>query len=510
MAELETREFEVRFNAETTGGFTALAVPYDQAADIGGAYFERFAPGAIDTVENVPIFYGHDYSRLPIGLATAGEDRADGYAFTAEFTQGIQFADEVRAAVEHGTLNKVSIGFRPIEQTRDGNTITRTKVEIREISIVPFPAYSGAEIKEVREETPDVQTDNKTESEVMENTISELDVRAAIDDLAELRREVEAGKTVEVAKPSYSEIRSMGEYVKAFAKRDAAAIELYRAATTTADTVALPGWLGFINNLIESNRPTHGAFSRAALPAAGMTVEYAKVSSNTIAIDQQSPEGEALAFGNIAIDTVSADVKTYGGYTSFTRQVVERSTVNFVDTAFRALAIAYAKKTNANVVAALAALDFTGKTFDADGGTAASLLEGIANGSASIAAATGLSPEFILAAPDAYVTMMKIAGGDGRPVVNVSGAGVNNIGTANVPALSGNLFGLPVIVDAALATGVVYLANSQALQTLESAGSPVRLQDSDVTTLVDNLSVYGYQAITVPFEGAIVKLDVTA
>lgn len=510
MPNLETREYEVRFDAEESGGFTALAVPYDQAANIGDAYLERFAPGAIDTVENVPIFYGHDYTRLPIGLAVSGEERADGYAFNAEFTPGIQLAAEVRAALAHGTLNKVSVGFQPIEQTREGNTITRTKVAIREISIVPFPAYSGAEIQEVREALPSVQTDNETESEAMENTISELDVRAAIDDLAELRREVEASKTVELQAPAYAEIRSMGEYVKAFAKRDAAAVELYRAATTSADTVALPGWLGMINNLIENNRPTHGAFSRAALPAAGMTVEYAKVSANTIAIDQQTPEGEALAFGNIAIDTVSADVKTYGGYTSFTRQVVERSTVNFVDTAFRALAIAYAKKTNANVIAALAALDFTGKTFDADGGTAASLLEGIANGSAYIAAATGLRPEFIACDPTAYVTMMKIAGADARPVVSVSGNGVNNIGTANVPALSGNLFGLPVIVDADLAAGTVYLANSQAVQTLESAGSPVRLQDSDVTTLVDNLSVYGYQAITVPFEGAIVKLDVTA
>jgi hypothetical protein len=106
--------------------------------------------------------------------------------------------------------------------------------------------------------------------------------------------------------------------------------------------------------------------------------------------------------------------------------------------------------------------------------------------------------------------MMKVVGSDGRPVVNVDGAGVNNIGSANVPGLRGQLLGLPVIVDAQLATGVVYLANSAALQTLESAGAPVRLQDADITTLTDSISVYGYIATTVPFAGAIVKLDVTA
>lgn len=105
---------------------------------------------------------------------------------------------------------------------------------------------------------------------------------------------------------------------------------------------------------------------------------------------------------------------------------------------------------------------------------------------------------------------MKIVGSDGRPVVNVDGAGVNNIGSASVPGLRGQLLGLPVIVDGQIADGVVYLANSAALQTLESAGAPVRLQDGDITTLTDSISVYGYIATTVPFAGAIVKLDITA
>jgi hypothetical protein len=87
---------------------------------------------------------------------------------------------------------------------------------------------------------------------------------------------------------------------------------------------------------------------------------------------------------------------------------------------------------------------------------------------------------------------------------------VNNIGSANVPGLRGSLLGLPVIVDLQLSSGQVFLANSAALQTLESAGAPVRLQDGDITTLTDFISVYGYIAATVPFEGAVVKLDVTA
>jgi len=210
------------------------------------------------------------------------------------------------------------------------------------------------------------------------------------------------------------------------------------------------------------------------------------------------------------LQTVSSAIKTYGGYTSVSRQYIERSNINTVNTVFEALTQQYAKATNAALVAALAALDFTGKVFDADGGTAASLAEGIANGSAYIYGQTGLRPEFILASTDAYVNIVKVAAGDGRPVLNVDGAGVNNIGTANVPGLRGSVFGLPIIVDPALGTGVVYMANSAAVITMESAGSPVRLTSGDITTLTDDLSVYGYLAIATPRVGALVKLDVTA
>jgi hypothetical protein len=160
------------------------------------------------------------------------------------------------------------------------------------------------------------------------------------------------------------------------------------------------------------------------------------------------------------------------------------------------------------MVAVLNGLDWTGKTFDADGQTASSLAEGIANGASYIFQNSGLRPEFIIAAPNAYVNIVKVAAGDGRPVLSLNNDGSNTIGSANIPGLSGSVFGLPVIVDPQLASGVVYMANSAALISMESGS--VRLTDSDITTLTDSVSIYGYMAVAVPRAGAIVKLDVTA
>ena len=511
--EIETRHIEMRLDDDAEGTIRGIAVPYGQTADIG-SYQEQFAPGAIRSVEDVKLFYGHQHDDLPIGKVIEGRDTEEGFEIVAKLTKGVQRADETLALMRDGVLNKFSIGFKPVEQTREGKVITRTLVELFELSVVPWPAFAGAGITQVREEqepaeaetepTDDIQ---ESESSLSENT--ELDVRAIQDELVEVRRLVEAGITPQApVAPAHAKFRSIGAFAKGLATGDKDAVEAARAASDSGDAAIVPPYYGYINTLIANNRPTLNAFSRAALPATGVTVEYAKINSNTLAVGEQNPEGEELSFGNLTFEVVSADVKTYGGYTSFTKQYVERSQVNTLDAVFEGLAIQYATATNARMVAVLAGLSWTGKTFDADGQTASSLAEGIANGASYIFQNSGLRPEFILAAPDAYVNIVKVAAGDGRPVLSLNGDGSNTIGSANIPGLSGSVFGLPVIVDPQLASGVVYMANSAALLSMESGS--VRLTDSDITTLTDSVSIYGYMAVAIPRFGAVVKLDVTA
>jgi HK97 family phage prohead protease/HK97 family phage major capsid protein len=507
MAEMETREFEVRADLEERT-ITGIAVPYGQDANIGGQYTERFVPGAISDVVDVKLFYGHEE---PIGKVLTGRDTDEGYEVTARVSDTPR-GNEVLTLMRDGVLNKFSVGFVPLESERDGSTVTRTKVSLKEISVVPFPAFAGANITEVREDggTPAETSEPQPEQENPMSENIELDVRAVQDEVAEIRRLVEAGQTVATPAPLGGEFRSQGEFAKALVAGDTKAQEFARTASTSADAAVVAPWFGYINTLIANNRPTVSAFSRAALPATGLTVEYSKIDANTLDVDVQDPENEALAFGNLTFETVSTPVKTYGGYTSFSRQYVERSQVNTLDQVFQGLALAYAGATNGALVTALGALDYTGKIFDADGGTASSLAEGIANGAAYIFTNTGLRPEFILTGTDGYVKLAKVAAGDGRPVLLSDGNGFNNIGTANIPGLSGSVFGLPIIVDPAIGSGIVYMANSAAVITMESAGAPVRLTDGDITTLTDSVSVYGYMAIATPRVGAIVKLDVTA
>ena len=505
MSEIEIREAALSLDAVEERTITGLAVPYNQEASIGGGIQERFAPGAIDSVEDVKLFYGHEE---PIGKVVSGRETEAGYEITAKVSNTAR-GEEVLTLMRDGVLNKFSVGFMPIEQDSDGSLITRTLVDLKEVSVVPFPAFAGANITEVREDQQDAAAlETQTEERDLMSENMELEVRSVQDEVAELRRVVEAGMTIETPKVIGSEIRSQGEFAKKMLLGDADAIELARAASTTANTVTTAAFVGQIDNLINDNRPALSAFSRAALPGSGLSVEYASVTANTLSVTAQGAENDALAFGNLTIANTSAAVATYGGYTSFSKQTIERSTVDYLNTVFRALTIAYANASNAAFVAHVEALDYTGKVFDISAGTVAKLIEGITDGATSIFTATGLRPQAIVTSTEGYKFLMTIVGTDGRPVVLQDGQGFNNVGTANLPGLVGNLLGLPVIVDPAMSANKVYMANSEAIQSFESAGAPVRLTDGDITTLTDSVSVYGYMAITTPFAGAIVELDI--
>jgi HK97 family phage prohead protease len=505
MSEMITREFQVRLDETEERTVVGLAVPYGQEIELTGNTKERFEAGAIQSIENVKLFYGHEE---PIGKVVEGRDTEAGFEIVAKISNTPR-GDEVYTLLKDDVLNRFSVGFFPVKDRKEGQTIVRELVDLKEVSIIPFPAFEGAKITEVRSEIETeeveeiVETPNETESETMENI--ELDVRTVQDEVAELRRVIEAGQTVEMASPATHKFRSQGEFAKALLTGDEDAKALARAASTSADAAILPPFVGYLDTLITNNRPTLSAFTRGALPASGLAVEYIQIDSNTLDVDNQTPDNTALAFGNLSFEVMSADVKTYGGYTSFSRQYVERATINTLDQVFAGLTVAYANATNKVVIDVLEALSYAGKTFDAKT-DASTVAKGIAEGSAYIFQATGLRPQFIVTGVGSYVDLVSIGATDGRLNFSATGDGSNTIGTSNIPGLSGSLFGLPIIVDPQLGTNTCLLANAAALTSWESAGSPVRLSSNDITTLTDDVSVYGYMAVAAQRQGAIVSL----
>jgi hypothetical protein len=496
MNEMITRSFEIRATDAELRTVEGLAVPYNDTIDIGGGWSERFEKGAIDLNANVKLFRDHEDI---IGVVTEMTESDEGLMIKAKISETV-LGNETLNLVKDGAIRSFSVGFIPVTDEKKDKTIIRKKVNLKEVSLVAFPAYDKAEVLSVREET-------NQEEISMENTTP--DYTSAIEEVRnhaeELERRLDVITSEKTPSVSVPQFRSYGEYVKAVASGDVDAHRTFTGADS-ADSIMKNAWVSDTVRILNAGRPTYSVFSSGALPPDGMNVEYPKINTNTIDVANQAAEGDTLAYGKLTLTSATAPIKTYGGYTDMSRQVVERSSINYVDTAFRAMVAKYASVTNAAMRQQLitdAAL-FNQSALGA--WTAAEIIDSLAEAAVKVNGDTGLPLEFILVSSDVFRLMAKTVDTMDRPILSNTGATVNTYGNINPVGLTGNVLGLPIVVDPSLAALSFYAGNSGAITTYESAGAPFRLNDEEITNLTNSFSVYGYLGIAVTDPKALCKI----
>ena len=499
---MEKRSFEIRATDTEKREVSGIAVPYNDTIDIGGGWSERFERGAIDTNADVKLFRDH---KEIIGVVNELREEEDGLWITAKISD-TALGNETMELVKDGAIRSFSVGFIPVKDEKKDKTIIRKKVNLKEVSLVAFPAYEAASVVEVREEVKE---------EIMtENTTPDYD--AAIADVRShteaLERRLDVLATSTPATPSVPTFRSFGDWAKGVASQKDEAIALYRAfenaesGSVLADSILKNAWVSDTIRILNAGRPTFTTFSSAALPADGMTIEYPLLDTDTSDIAEQAAEADELAFGKITLTSATAPVKTYGGYTDMSRQVIERSSINYVDAAFRAMVAKYASVTNGVIRAKLIAEAANFNTASVAAWSADAMLEALADSAVKVNDDTGLPLQFILASSDVFKSLAKLVDGADRPILSNTGATVNTFGSINPVGLTANILGLPVVVDPSLAAGSMYVGNSSAVTTYESAGAPFRLNDEDITNLTNKFSVYGYLAVAAQDPKALVKV----
>ncbi len=488
MDNLITRSFEIRATDTEKREVSGVAVPFNETIDIGGGWSERFEKGAVDLEADVKLFRDH---KEIIGKVTRMEESDEGLIINAKISD-TTLGNETLELVKDGAIRSFSVGFIPVVDEKKEKTIVRKKVDLKEVSLVAFPAYENASVTEVREEVKEeIMTENKDYS---------ADIAEVRNHAEELERRLDVLATTSASTPATTQFRSFGDWVKAVAAGNDDAIALHRTFTgaDSGDTVMKNAWVSDTVRILNAGRPTFNVLSSAALPADGMNVEYPKVNTNTLAVAEQEAEGDVLSYGKLTLTSATAPIKTYGGYTDMSRQVVERSSIAYVDTAFRAMVAKYAAATNAAARAAVitASADFNTATvaaWDAD-----EVIGALAKAAADVNNNAGYALEVILVSSDVFQALAKVVDGAGRPILSNAGATVNTFGSINPVGLTGTILGLPIVMDPSLAAGSFYVGNSAALTTYESAGAPFRLNDEEITSLTNSFSVYGYLGIAAP------------
>jgi len=96
------------------------------------------------------MFVQHDSSMLPVGKWTSVKEDDTGLYVEGEFTPGMARAAEARAALKHGTVDGLSIGYMlkagDYEDLTDGKRLIKRVSHLAEISIVTYPADGAARV----------------------------------------------------------------------------------------------------------------------------------------------------------------------------------------------------------------------------------------------------------------------------------------------------------------------------------------------------------------------------
>lgn len=96
------------------------------------------------------MFYNHEAWTMPVGKWLKLSEDETGLHVEGELTLGMSKANDLHAALKHGTLDGMSIGYAlgkdDYEQLEGGGRLIKRVTRLAEVSIVNFPADSGAKV----------------------------------------------------------------------------------------------------------------------------------------------------------------------------------------------------------------------------------------------------------------------------------------------------------------------------------------------------------------------------
>lgn len=491
------------------GTVEGIAVPFGDIIDTwdGAETFDRECE--FEGLDEAKLGFEHGET---IGRIVEAESRDDGLHITARISDTATGRD-VMTLIRDGVLDSFSVGFIPIDSQKDRDGIThRRKVRLLETSIVSWPAYQNAKMTKSAAPAIEQRKEDTMDEEAIKDSLTALQeeqrgIKAA---LADMDRHTEPATRG-------AEWNSQGEYLRALFQGDDRAIAFQKEARdliTTGDTGNTATWIRDDLRLIEQRRKVMNILSHEALPATGMTMEYNVVTEDTMNAGKQTSEGASLPVGKLTFGTKSVNIDTYGGYTSLSRQTIERSSTPMLNTALRALNNAYARHTEQAARDALYNLIKTERDkaenankIDAPKALSAmtpNMWAGLILDAAEIMDERNADMARLCVSKDVALALISLTD-SGTRFMDISGKGSDTIGSFDLTGVVGDLMRVPVYMLPKAPTGTAAFLDPSTITCWESGG-PTQLTDGDITKLTADYSVYGYMAIGTTFSEGVLPI----
>jgi len=488
---VETREMEFRVTDKDKREVTGIAVPYETMEN-----GEMFARNSVTLDPEAKLMWQHD-QREPIGKIIEGRHTEAGFEIRATISKTQRGLDAI-TLLDDGVINRFSVGFIMDDYKLDEqrNRIV-TSARVLETSLVSRPWYEGAVVTEVRDETePETPDSAIPKEETMEPTTpTDSDLAEVRESIQMLEREVASITKVEAVAPTY---RSAGDFLAEIVKGDETAIKMYdRSFTgaTTADSITTPIDVDLIR-LVEAANPLGRVFGTGVTPPTGMVITFAQVDTITDGTATQAAEGDDLGYSQLNLETKTENIITVGNFSELSRQAIDRSSVDYLNSVLRMQAIqlgtALGSQLRTKYKAVVTAQRAANNEVTLSANTYDGWVGALADASATYFEANGVQIDALIVDKLTFKQLLAL---DGTPVISFAGENLGAVGSANVSGLRGSIAGIPIVVDAQLhPTNQDECAFVSSLALRQYTSGALRLSQENAINLSEAFSLSTYTA----------------
>jgi HK97 family phage prohead protease len=452
----------------------------------------------------------------PIGRAQSFS--ADGNFIYGSFkiSSSTKGTDYLTLAAED-LVSGLSVGVEVISSLPTDTHLLVTSARLIEVSLVESPAFENAVVTSVAASQAEIEaansTSTSTKTTTINTTIVEIETETESEDVMTTAPDdtapepaaeapvVDASRPVVSASYMVGEVRSpiktQAQYlehkIKATMGNDVSR-DYIRAADAIAQKMNFandsfttnPAFkpVKYISSVIDTSvmtRPTIDALGGArALAPSGMTISHPKITTN--ATMSVVAEGAATAGTQIVSSYVDATVVKIAGTQIMSQELLDRSDPSFYSAMYENCLRAYAKASDAKVIAEIIAGGTAAATTQA--ATVAGLQAFVAECAPLVYAATGETATAFIAGTSVWSTLIGSLDTTGRSIFNAASP-MNANGQSTPRGLRGDMMGLDLWVDANMVATTI---DNCAFITTPSA---ICIYESPVLSLSVNITATG-------------------
>jgi hypothetical protein len=422
-------------------------------------------------------------------------------------------------------VSGLSVGVEVISSQPTDTHLLVTAAKLIEVSLVESPAFENAVVTSVAAsegEAEQNETIQQTESEAVMTTADET---TAPETAAEAPV-VEASRPVVSASYLVGEVRSpiktqaqylehaikakMGDdtsrdYIRA-ADAQARKIEAANDSFTTNPAFSPTQYVSSVIDTSVMSRPTIDALGGArALAPSGMTISHPKITTN--ATIGTVAEGASTAATQIVSSYVNATVVKLAGTQIYSTELLDRSDPSFYSAMYENCLRAYAKASDAAVIAEIVS---GGTQSTAQAATIAGLQAYVAQAAPAVYAASGETATAFIAGTSVWSLLIGSLDTTGRSIFNAASP-MNANGQSTPRGLRGDMMGLDLWVDQNMVSTTIddaaFIVNPMSIAIYESP--KLTLSVNVVATGEISTMLYGYFATKTLVSGGLQRYNLT-